>query len=120
GEGARPYLNFKKLASSFRGASATSEPGIHCATLLLRNGFRVRCFASPRNDGVACGTPPRSRGAKTASESLQTTLPNRGRRKRRVPTAPAASRAKMKAHEQVTTGKAGSPGVSCATVLTAA
>src|SRR5580692_6396785 len=61
------HLHSADLVPSFRGASATSEPGIHGATGILgemdsgpapcgasRNDERLDRFATARDDGAAC------------------------------------------------------------------
>ena len=77
-------------------------------------------FDASHRSGMTEDTRLPSRDANAPELCMNLSLRNRGRRKRRVHGRTRSLACKMKkAHEQVTTGSAGSPGVSCAVVLTA-
>ena len=103
------------LRESTRGRAATVIPGWSEGTRPGISRFRVRCFASPRND-VDIGS--RSRGLIARALHLRSPSQKvRGRREDRVRAAPAVSCAKRTeeyAHEH--TGSAEASGLPCAMV----
>jgi hypothetical protein len=71
----------------------SAGPDLRCA--IAHRGisrFRVRCFASPRNDGVcSCSKHGFATPRRDAPELCKDLSPHRGRGECRVPVAPAAS-----------------------------
>jgi hypothetical protein len=140
-----PTFNFQTAASSLRAAgSCECAPDDRLRGAIQRrhsgmvrrtrpgiSRFRVRCFASPRNDGVWVASSPQRRQtqvhirlrdlAARCARGLHLSLaPTKGRGECRVPAAPAASCAIVLVERtRVTTSTPESPGIPARNGFTA-